>query len=199
MLELMTRHWWVLILRGLAAVIFSVLAFVLPGMTLGVLVLMFGAYMLVDGAFRVASAIGARRSSGPWGLLLLHGLLGIGLGIFTWIAPGITAVALLAYIAVWAVITGVLEIVAAIRLRHEIHGELWLGLSGALSIAFGVLLLLFPLAGALTMIWMLAGYTMAFGISMVVLGVRMRRMARRGAHDRRDLRGDFPTGAASVR
>ena len=194
MLELMSRYWWALILRGLAAVIFSVLTFVLPGVTLQVLILMFGAYMLVDGVFRVAAALGGRRSSSHWGLMLLHGLLGIGLGIFTWIAPGVTAVALLVYIAIWAVITGVLEIVAAIRLRHEIRGELWLGLGGLLSIAFGAMVLLFPLAGALSMVWMLAGYAMAFGVSMVVLGVRLRRMARRGEIGR----DQAPEGAAAV-
>jgi uncharacterized membrane protein HdeD (DUF308 family) len=198
MLELMTRYWWALILRGLAAVVFSVLAFVLPGPTLYVLVLMFGAYVLVDGMFRVIAAIGGRRSSKHWGLMLLHGLLGIGLGVFTWIAPGLTAFALLVYIAVWAVITGVLEIVAAIRLRHEIRGELWLGLAGVLSIAFGALLLLFPLAGALTVVWMLAGYTMAFGVSIVVLGVHLRRMARRGSSDPRHHEDALPVGSARV-
>lgn len=194
MLELMSRYWWALILRGLAAVIFSVLTFVLPGVTLQVLILMFGAYMLVDGVFRVAAALGGRRSASHWGLMLLHGLLGIGLGIFTWIAPGVTAVALLVYIAIWAVITGVLEIVAAIRLRHEIRGELWLGLGGLLSIAFGAMVLLFPLAGALGMVWMLAGYAMAFGVSMVVLGVRLRRMAGRGEIGR----DRAPEGGATV-
>jgi len=198
MLELMTRYWWALLVRGLAAVIFSVLAFVLPGLTLQILVLMFGAYMLVDGAFRVVAAVGGRRSSIHWGLLLLHGLLGLALGIFTWVAPGVTVVALLAYIAAWAMMTGVLEIAAAVRLRDEIRGELWLGLSGLLSIAFGVLLLLYPAAGALTMVWMLGGYAMGFGVSMVVLGVRLRRMARAGGVQRRHRDDDMPAGAAPV-
>jgi uncharacterized membrane protein HdeD (DUF308 family) len=174
MLEMMARYWWVLLLRGLAAITLGVLAFVWPGITLQVLVLFFGAYALVDGLFMLVAAIGGRRHSEHWGLLLLQGLLGIAIGVLTAIAPAVTAFALVLYIAAWALATGVMEIVAAIRLRREIEGELWLALGGVLSIGFGLLVLAFPLAGALSLIWAFGAYAVAFGISLVILGLRLR-------------------------
>src|SRR5689334_14735051 len=124
MLDLMSRYWWALVLRGVAAIMFGVLALAWPGLTLQVLVALFGAYALVDGVFAVVAAIGGRQHTDQWFLLLLEGLLGIVVGVVTWAAPGITATALVLYIALWSVVTGVLEIVAAIRLRKEVRGEL---------------------------------------------------------------------------
>jgi uncharacterized membrane protein HdeD (DUF308 family) len=178
MLDLMSRYWWALVLRGVAAVMFGGLALAWPGLTLQLLVLMFGAYALVDGVFAVVSAIGGRRHTDQWFLLLLEGLLGIAVGVLTWVAPGITATALLFYIAAWSLITGVLEIAAAIRLRKEIRGELWLGLAGALSIGFGMLLMTFPLAGALSVVWLIGVYAIAFGFALMVLGFRVHGLSR---------------------
>lgn len=175
-----SRYWWALVLRGVAAIAFGVLAFTWPGITLQVLVLFFGAYALLDGILSVAAALRGRGQTENWGLFLLQGLLGIGLGVLTWLAPGATAVAILLYMAAWALVTGVLEIVAAIRLRREIEGEFWLALGGLLSITFGMLVLAFPLAGALGLIWLIGGYAIAFGISLIALGVRVRR-GRSGA------------------
>ncbi|MEW6269011.1 MAG: HdeD family acid-resistance protein [Thermodesulfobacteriota bacterium] len=182
MVEMLARYWWALVLRGVAGIVFGVLAFLWPGITLEVLILFFGAYMLVDGVFTVISAIGGRAHTPHWGWLLLEGLLGIAIGIFTFVAPVVTAFALLMYIAAWALVTGVIEIIAAIRLRREIEGELWLGLSGVLSIGFGILLVIFPLAGALSIVWLLGIYAIAFGIVLVILGFRVRGMAPHGGH-----------------
>ncbi|MBA3545434.1 MAG: HdeD family acid-resistance protein [Nannocystis sp.] len=175
MTQPISRYWWALVLRGFAAIIFGVLAFTWPGITLQVLVLFFGAYALVDGILSVAAAIRGRGHTENWWLFLLQGLLGIGLGVLTWLAPGATTVAILLYIAAWALVTGVLEIVAAIRLRHEIEGEFWLGLGGLLSIAFGLLVFAFPLAGALGLIWLIGSYAIAFGLCLIALGIRIRR------------------------
>lgn len=191
-----SRYWWALVLRGFAAIAFGVLAFTWPGITLQILVLFFGAYALVDGILSVAAAVRGRGHTDNWGLFLLQGILGIGLGILTWLAPGATAVAILLYIAAWALVTGVLEIVAAIRLRREIEGEVWLALGGMLSIAFGMLLLAFPLAGALGLIWLIASYAIAFGVCLVALGLRVRRgKTRSGAGGMSNMMG---TGTGTV-
>lgn len=142
------RNWWLLLLRGLVAIVFALLTWAQPGVSLAALVLVFGIYVLADGLLGVWSAIAKRRDNRHWWLLLLWGLVGIVVGVMTFIMPGITGLVLLMYIAAWAVITGVLQIVAAIRLRKEIKGEWLLILSGLVSVAFGVLLFLQPGAGA---------------------------------------------------
>jgi uncharacterized membrane protein HdeD (DUF308 family) len=174
MLELLARHWWLLVLRGVSAIVFGVLAFSWPGVTVQVMLIFFGAFMLVDGVFTVIAALRGRAHTEHWVLLLLEGLLGIAVGVLTWVAPVIAGIAILVYVAAWALVTGVLEIVTAIRLRREIEGEFWLGLAGVLSVAFGLFLLAFPLAGALALIWTMAAYAVAFGIVLVLLGFRVR-------------------------
>lgn len=174
MLELLARHWWLLVLRGVCAIAFGILAFTWPGVTVQVVLIFFGAYMLVDGVFTVIAAVRGREHSEHWLLLLFEGLLGIAVGILTWIAPLVTGIALLLFIAAWAIVTGALEIAAAIRLRREIQGEFWLGLAGVLSVGFGILLFAFPLAGALALVWMMAAYAVAFGLVLVLLGFRVR-------------------------
>jgi uncharacterized membrane protein HdeD (DUF308 family) len=174
MLELLAKYWWVMVLRGVSAIAFGVLAILWPGVTIELLLIFFGAYMLVDGVFAVIAAVSGRRHTEHWFLLLLEGLLGIAIGVVAWTAPVVAGIALLTYIAAWALVTGVLEIVTAVRLRREIEGEFWLGLAGVLSIGFGVLLLAFPLAGALALLWIIAGYAIAFGIVLILLGFRVR-------------------------
>jgi len=169
------RNWWVLLLRGIAAIAFGVLTWFEPGVTLAILVLLFGAYSLVDGVLGVWSALAARKEHDDWWLLLLVGLLGIGVGILTFFAPGLTAVGLLFYIAVWAIATGVLEIITAIRLRKQIEGEWLLILGGVVSVLFGVLLMAQPGAGALAVLWLIAGYAVVFGILLVVLAFKAKR------------------------
>lgn len=165
-------NWWTLALRGLAAVVFGILAFIWPGVTVTILVLFFGAYALWDGIFAL---IGAFRAEGDrrWPLAL-EGLVGIAAGLFALFWPGPAALALLYVIGAWAVITGVFEIIAAIRLRKEIEGEWLLLISGVLSILFGVMLFVWPAAGALAVTWMIASYAILFGILLIVLGLRLR-------------------------
>jgi uncharacterized membrane protein HdeD (DUF308 family) len=176
LVESLARYWWVVVLRGVLAIAFGILAFVWPGITLASLVLVFGAYALVDGIFAIVSAI---RGGGqePWWLLVLEGGVGIGIGILTLFAPGITALGLLFYIAIWAIATGVLEIAAALALRHEIEGEWLLVLSGLASVAFGALLIARPGAGALAVLWLIAAYAIAFGVLLVLLGFKVRGRA----------------------
>ena len=172
------RNWWLLLLRGLVAIVFALLTWAQPGVSLAALVLVFGIYVLADGLLGVWSAIAKRRDNRHWWVLLLWGLVGIVVGVMTFIMPGITGLVLLMYIAAWAVITGVLQIVAAIRLRKEIKGEWLLILSGLVSVAFGVLLFLQPGAGALAVAWIIAAYAFIFGVLMVLLAFKVRKLGR---------------------
>jgi uncharacterized membrane protein HdeD (DUF308 family) len=172
------RNWWLLLLRGLVAIVFALLTWAQPGVSLAALVLVFGIYVLADGLLGVWSAIAKRRDNRHWWLLLLWGLVGIVVGVMTFIMPGITGLVLLMYIAAWAVITGVLQIVAAIRLRKEIKGEWLMILSGLVSVAFGVLLFLQPGAGALAVAWIIAAYAFIFGVLMVLLAFKVRKLGR---------------------
>ena len=172
------RNWWLLLVRGLVAIVFALLTWAQPGVSLAALVLVFGIYVLADGLLGVWSAIAKRRDNRHWWLLLLWGLVGIVVGVMTFTMPGITGLVLLMYIAAWAVITGVLQIVAAIRLRKEIKGEWLLILSGLVSVAFGVLLFLQPGAGALAVAWIIAAYAFIFGVLMVLLAFKVRKLGR---------------------
>jgi uncharacterized membrane protein HdeD (DUF308 family) len=177
MIQLLAKNWWALELRGALTVAFGLLALFLPGITLGALVLVFGLYALAEGAVLLVMSF-SKRSEEHWWITLLQGLAGIGAGIVTFVWPGITAVALLAIIAGWALITGVLEIVGAIRLRKEIQGEWLLVLSGVLSLVFAFVLLSNPAAGALAIVWVIGLYAVAFGILQMILGFRLHRMIR---------------------
>lgn len=179
LVDALARNWWLLLLRGIAGIVFGALALVWPGITLFVLVLFYGAYALVDGVSSIALAISRRGGRAPTGWLVLVGVLGIAAGIFTFFWPGITALALLVVIAAWSIAHGILEIVGAIRLRKEIEGEWLLILSGNLSVAFGAMLLAFPGAGALALVWLIAAYAIVFGALLIMLSLRLRR---RGAH-----------------
>ena len=174
------KNWWMVALRGLVAVLFGIAAFVWPGLTLLALVWLFGIYALMDGVFTLISAFTNRRESNRWWLLLLEGIVGIAAGIIAIVWPGITAFALLYLIAAWAIVTGVLEIAAAIRLREEIEGEWLMALSGILSLVFGILLVIWPGAGALAVVWMIAAYAIVFGIFLIILGFRLRGWRDRG-------------------
>jgi uncharacterized membrane protein HdeD (DUF308 family) len=178
MVHALARNWWALALRGLFAVLFGITAFALPGITLGALVLLYGAYALVDGIFAVTSVLVGRPRGMPWWAVLVEGLFGIAVGVVTFLWPGITALALLYLIAAWAVVTGAFEITAAVRLRKEIEGEWLMVLSGILSILFGVALVVNPGAGALAVVWLIGAYAIAFGVLMIALGFRLRRWSR---------------------
>src|SRR6201981_1887139 len=176
LLETLKRHWWVPVLRGVVAIIFGIMAFAYPGLTVAVLVLLFGAWVLVDGIFRVIGAIGHRASDPDWGWQLVIGLLGIVVGLLTLHAPQITGRALIIYIAAWALMIGASEIAIAVKLRREIKGEWFLILMGLASIVFAVLLLWNPIAGAAAVIWLIAWYAVVLGILAIFFGFRLRRL-----------------------
>jgi uncharacterized membrane protein HdeD (DUF308 family) len=175
---LVTRYWWAIALRGAVAILFGVLAFAWPGVTLAALVLLFGAYAIVDGAAAIVVGIKQYGERERWWATLLGGIVSVGAGIVTFLMPGITALALLFVIAVWAILRGILEIAAAVRLRHVIEGEWLMGLAGALSIVFGLVLIAFPGAGALAVIWWIGAYAIVLGVVLVMLGFRARGLAR---------------------
>ncbi len=174
MLQVLARNWWALLVRGIAAILFGILAFALPGTTLFVLVMLFGAYALVDGVFALVAAVRAAEAHTRFWPLGVEGIVGSVIGLATFFYPGITAIALLFLIAAWAVLTGILEIAAALQLRRELAGEIWLVVSGVLSIAFGILIVAFPGGGVLAVLWILAVYAILFGAALVALGLRLR-------------------------
>lgn len=173
MLASLSRYWWLLVLRGVVAILFGLLAFIWPGLTIGALVLLFGIYALIDGVSSIITGVAHRHGRDRW-WLLLEGIASIAFGLLTFFWPGITAFFLLILIASWAVVTGIFEIAAAIRLRKEIEGEWLLGLAGVLSILFGIMMFVQPGAGALALIWIIGSYAILFGILLIVLGFRLR-------------------------
>ena len=164
---------WALAVRGVAAIIFGVLTLLLPGITLAGLILLFGSYAIVEGVFNVIGAVRGRGEEPAW-WALVAGLVSIAAGVVTFLRPGLTELALLYVIAAWAVVTGVLEVAAAIWLRRPIRGGVRLGLNGLLSIAFGVLTVLIPGGGALTIVWLIGGYAILFGGLLLGLAFRLR-------------------------
>ena len=176
--DILSRYWWTTLLRGIIAIFFGIALFVQPGISLLTLTLLFGAFAMADGIASVISAFGGRHDHEHWWVLLLAGLAGIGAGVLTFMNPGLTTLALVFYIAIWAIATGLLEMVAAIRLRKEIQGEFWLALAGLVSIAFGVMLMARPWAGALTLVWLIAGYAIVFGSILIALAFKARRFVR---------------------
>jgi uncharacterized membrane protein HdeD (DUF308 family) len=174
-ITVLARNWGAIAIRGVAAIIFGLLTFLMPGLTLAALVLLFGAYALVDGVFSIIAAVRRRASDPPWWALLLEGVVGIAAGIVTFALPGLTAVTLIYVIAAWAIVTGVLEVAAAVRLRRQLSGEWRLVLSGVLSIVFGVLMMVAPGAGALAMMLWIGAYAIVFGVLLLALAVRLRR------------------------
>jgi uncharacterized membrane protein HdeD (DUF308 family) len=181
MLDALTRNWGAVALRGVLAVIFGVLALIWPGLTLIVLVSLFGAFALVDGVTAVFTAVrGGAAAVRSRGWLAFEGIIGILAGLVAFFWPSITALALVWVIAAWAVVTGVLEIAAAIRLRKEIEGEWMLILAGVASVIFGVLLAALPGPGALTLVWLIGAYAIVFGVLELALAFRMRRLRHGG-------------------
>jgi uncharacterized membrane protein HdeD (DUF308 family) len=181
MLEHLGRNWGWVVLRGVAAVLFGILAFAWPGITLAALVIVWGAYALADGILALVAAYRVRDQGKPFWSLVIVGLLGIAAGIVTFIWPGMTALVLLMFIAAWAVVMGIFQIVAAIRLRKEIKNEWLLGLSGVLSVLFGIIMFVQPGAGALAVIWVIAAYAIVFGILLIWLGLRLKKRSERHA------------------
>jgi len=173
MITSLAQNWWTFTLRGVFAILFGILAFVAPGATLTTLVYVFGFYAILNGVFALYTAWNL-RSFDRWWVLLLEGLLGIAAGVIAFIWPGAAALAFLSIIAAWAILVGILQIVSAIRLRQEIENEWSLGLGGLASVVFGVLLVVWPRSGLVTISWIVGIYAIAFGVMLIVLGSRLR-------------------------
>lgn len=173
------RNRWFIGIRGVLAIIFGVLAFIWPGMTAVALVFMFAAYAILDGILSIAAAVRNREENDRWWLGLLEGIVDIAAGVIAFLFPTLAAITLLFIIAIWAIITGILELVAAIRLRREIENEWALGLTGVVSIALGVIMVLNPGAGLIGLVWAIGGYAILFGILMIALAIRAGRLADR--------------------
>lgn len=181
MIDYLQRSWWVFLLRGVTAIVFGIMAFAWPALTLSVLVLLFGAYVLVDGVFGLIDTIRHRdRLIRVWASVL-ESVLGIVVGLLTLLWPGITALVLLMFIAAWAIVGGLLRIVIAFQIRKEITGEWFLIVGGLLSILFGGLLVALPQAGMLTLVWLIGFYAVAFGALFVLLAFRLRKLRNEGA------------------
>ena len=174
-MSVVTRNWWALAFRGVAGILFGAFALLAPAAAFAVLVLAFGVYAFVDGVFNIVAAVRDARGDRGWWALLLSGVAGVLAGLAAFVAPALTALVVLYMIAGWAVVTGALEIAAAVRLRREIHGEGLLALNGALSVAFGVFVMIAPLVGALAVVLLIGAYAFVSGILLLALGVRLRR------------------------
>jgi uncharacterized membrane protein HdeD (DUF308 family) len=170
----LAQHWWVVLIRGIVAVAFGVTAYAWPGLTLGTFILFFAAFAFADGVLDIVNAVGGRKENEHWWWQLLGGGVGILFGVLTLQNPLVTTVVLLLYMAAWAVATGVVRIVLAVRLRKEIEGELWMGLSGLASVFFGLLMMARPAVGALALVWLVAVWSIAIGACLIVLAFRLR-------------------------
>ena len=173
----LAKNWWALLLRGLASIVFGVLAFAWPGITIVSLVILYGAYALVDGVLAIYAAIVGGNGPAPRWWLAIVGIAGVLAGLVAFFLPGLTALTLLLLIGAWAIVSGLFEIVGAIRLRKEIDNEWMLILHGAITVLFGVLLMAMPGPGALALIWVIGAYAIAGGILLTVLAFRLKKHA----------------------
>ncbi len=178
MLNFYRTYWWSFLFRGILAAIFGVIAIFLPVPTLGAIAILVAAFLFMDGAFSLFAALKGRALEPRWWLLMLQGVAGVAIGTVTIFWPGLTLLVIVYFIGAWALATGVLEIFAAVRLRHEIKGEWLLALGGILSILFGLILFFNPGVGAIALIWLLGAYALIFGFSLIFLGIRLKRKNR---------------------
>jgi uncharacterized membrane protein HdeD (DUF308 family) len=174
-MEQIARTWWLILIRGICAIIFGILALVWPGITVLVLVIIFGIYAIVSGVFSLWAGFGHNVDSRAW--LIIAGIIGILAGIVAFVWPGITALALLYVIAFWAILSGIAEIVAGIKLRQSIDNEWMLILGGVLSVIFGVILFIWPGSGMLALTWLLGIFAIIYGIAMVILSFKVKKLA----------------------
>lgn len=181
MLHTLSRLWWVLALRGLCALVIGVGAFVAPEVTLAVLVLVFGAYALVEGCLLLMTSFGSQTPGRDRWPVLLQGLLGVAVGVLTLFNPAVTALGLLLYIAAWLLAQGVLQIVVAVRLREELAGEWWLILGGIASVLLAGCLLWRPEAGVLAVLWWIGAWAIVWGMALVLAALRVRKWGRSGS------------------
>lgn len=169
----LAENWWAIALRGVFAILFGIIAFAAPGATILSLVLLFSAYMLVDGVFAIVAAVRAARQHERWGLLVLEGIANIAVGIIVFLWPGLTVVAFVLWMAVWSIISGALMVGAAFQLKGD-HGRGWLAFGGIASIIFGILLAIAPLIGAIVLTWWLGAYAFVFGAALIALAFQLK-------------------------
>ena len=174
-----TRSSWLLALGGVVAVIFGIVALVLPGITLGALVILFGAFALIGGVLTLVGGLDrATDHARHWIPMVFSGLFGVAIGVFTFFRPEITALSLVYLIAVWAVLTGILEFVAGVELTGQASGAWALWLGGLVSVAFGVFIALRPAGGALAIVWLIGIYAIVFGVLRIIYGYRLHKDVR---------------------
>jgi uncharacterized membrane protein HdeD (DUF308 family) len=173
----LAKNWWLVLLRGIASIVFGVLAFAWPGITIISLVIVYGAYALVDGLFSLYAAIRGETGPAPRWWLAVVGVAGVLAGIISFAVPGVVALWLLLLIGAWAIVSGIFEIVGAVRLRKEIDNEWMLILHGAISVLFGVLLMAMPGPGALALVWVIGAYAILGGVILSALAFRLRKHA----------------------
>lgn len=174
-LSTLHTNWWLLVLRGLGAVIFGLLTFLMPGLTLLVLVSLFGFFCLFNGVLAIISGIRRRGTEPRWWTLVIEGLFSLLAGVATLLWPGVTSLALLYFVAFWAIATGIMQVVTAVRLRKQLEGEWMLILGGVLSVVFGLIILFAPVSGALVISWWIGAFAFVYGIVLSILGFRLRR------------------------
>jgi uncharacterized membrane protein HdeD (DUF308 family) len=173
MSAVLAQNWWALALRGVCAILFGVIALVVPGAVLVTLALFFAAYLLVDGILAIVAAVRAAQRHERWGMLLAEGVVDIAVGVIAFVFPVSAVLAFVFVTAAWALLTGVLLMVAAFKLNRQ-HGRAWMALSGIISVLFGIALIVAPLVGAVVLTWWFAGYAIAFGALLLVLAFKLR-------------------------
>jgi uncharacterized membrane protein HdeD (DUF308 family) len=181
LVALLARNWWAIGLRGALAIVFGLIALFLPGATMLSLVIVFAIYAFVDGVFGIVSAVRAAQAGQRWGLLVFEGLVNIAVAVISVLWPGLTAIAFVLIVAVWAILTGALELAAAFRLGTE-DGRWWLVVGGLVSLVFGALLIIAPMIGAVVLTWWVGAYALIFGVALVVLAFKLK--ARLDEHQR---------------
>jgi uncharacterized membrane protein HdeD (DUF308 family) len=189
MLRSLGENWWVLVVQGVLAILFGLGAIAWPGLTLLVLITLFGAYAIADGILALAGMFRTSGQGAPWWLFLLRGVVGIAAGLLTFAYPGMTALILVYFIAARALLSGIFEIVAALALRKEIEGEWLMIASGAVSALFGLVLFGAPGAGALALTWTIGIFALVIGAMLIALGFRVR-----GLHERLQTPGSPQAG-----
>lgn len=172
--DLYKQAWWALLIRGILAVLFGIIATTWPGLTLAMLIIFFGAFALIHGLMTVFGSIMGRRQAEDWWIVLLEGIIGVVIGIMTFAWPALTGLVLAYFIAAWALITGLLKVYGALKLRKEIEGEWLLIVAGVISVIFGILVFVRPLAGALAITWVIGIYAILLGLIAIILSFRVR-------------------------
>lgn len=173
LMSVLARNWWAFVIRGVLAVLFGIVAFLLPGVTMLSLVLLFAAYAFTDGVFAIAAAVMAAKGHERWGLLILEGLVDIAAGVTAVMWPGLTVIVFVTLVAFWALLSGGLLLAASFKVDAD-HGRWWMALGAVVSILYGVALIIAPLVGAVVLTWWIGAYAIVFGITMLILAFRLR-------------------------